>query len=213
MAQASYTIPDSNGITFLSNLNALAQAVQSTNAGPVPPSDTAPGMLWLDTGADPPVLRLRNPADDGWIKLVPDSFADLGLSGPGLVGRAAAGAGPAGEIGSAAGLTAALAAPAALATPSGAANWAPDWASFLSADWQITGNRTLGNPINVTPGTTRVVRARGDNATNRTISFGLNFRGDLNGGPVTATGQLVYTLFAVTSTLIVVSALAVEVSE
>ena len=70
MAQASYTIPDSNGITFLSNLNAFAQAVQSTNAGPAPPADTAPGMLWLDTGADPPVLRLRNPADDGWERVI-----------------------------------------------------------------------------------------------------------------------------------------------
>ena len=98
MAQASYTIPDSNGITFLSNLNALAQAVQSTNAGPAPPADTAPGMLWLDTSAEPPVLRLRNAADDAWTKLVPDSLADLALAAPGLVGRSAAGAGPAGEI-------------------------------------------------------------------------------------------------------------------
>ncbi len=36
------------------------------------PSATAPattfaGMLWLDTSADPYVLKRRNPADDGWV--------------------------------------------------------------------------------------------------------------------------------------------------
>jgi hypothetical protein len=136
----------------------------------------------------------------------------INMTGPGLVGRSAAGSGTATEVDTASELTGAVAALAALTTPSGAANLAPDWGSFISADWALTGDRTLSNPTNVTPGTTRVIRARSDSSTGRTVSFGTNYKGDLNGGPVTDTDQIVYTLFAVTTTLIIVSALEVDVS-
>ena len=107
-----------------------------------------------------------------------------------------------------AGLTAErLADAAALITPSGASNWAPDWAAFVSANWELTGNRTLSNPTNVIPGTTRVFRAAGNDATERTISFGSNYVGDLNGGPVNSTTPLLFMLYARTTTEIWVSAM------
>ena len=31
------------------------------------PTETFPGLLWLDTSADPHVLKRRNDADDGWV--------------------------------------------------------------------------------------------------------------------------------------------------
>jgi hypothetical protein len=31
------------------------------------PTDTAPGLKWLDTSSDPHVWRRRNDTDDGWI--------------------------------------------------------------------------------------------------------------------------------------------------
>jgi hypothetical protein len=96
---------------------------------------------------------------------------------------------------------------AALISPSGASNWTPDWSAFISANWVLTGNRTLENPTNVIPGTTRVFRAASDGATGRTISFGSNYIGDLNGGPVTNTAPLLYMLFARTTTEIWVSVL------
>jgi hypothetical protein len=100
-----------------------------------------------------------------------------------------------------------LLAAAALISPSGAANWTPDWTTFISANWVLTGNRTLENPTNVIAGTTRVFRAASDGATGRTISFGSNYIGDLNGGPVTNTAPLLYMLFARTTTEIWVSVL------
>ena len=103
--------------------------------------------------------------------------------------------------------TAGIATAAALAAPSGASDWTPDWSAFISADWVITANRTLGNPTNVVAGTTRVVRIAGNDGTGRTISFGANFKGDLNGGPVTSAAPILYMLYAATTTEIWVSAL------
>lgn len=99
---------------------------------------------------------------------------------------------------------------AALITPSGAANWAPDWTAFLSASWVLTGNRTLQNPTNVIPGTTRVVRAAGNSGTGRTISFGSNYKGDRSSGPVTDDAPILYTLFAATPTEIWVSSMEAD---
>lgn len=67
----------------------------------------------------------------------------------------------------------------AAVTPSGASNWTPDWSAFAVADWNVTANRTLSNPTNVIPGTTRYAFIRGSSGTNRTITFGSNFKGDL----------------------------------
>ena len=100
---------------------------------------------------------------------------------------------------------------AALISPAGASDWAPDWEDFISANWVLEfGNRTLQNPTNVIPGTTRVVRAAGNSGTGRTISFGSNYQGDLNGGPVTSGSPILYTLFAATATEIWVSAMEAD---
>jgi hypothetical protein len=95
---------------------------------------------------------------------------------------------------------------AVLIAPSGASNWTPNWAAFLSANWVVTANRTLANPTGVIPGTTRVVRIAASTTANRTISFGSNYVGDLNGGPVRSNNPILYTLFAATATEIWVSA-------
>lgn len=67
----------------------------------------------------------------------------------------------------------------ALTTPSGAANFAPDFSVDGVADWNVTANRTLSNPTNVVAGKTRYVFIRSNSGTPRTITFGSNFKGDL----------------------------------
>lgn len=99
---------------------------------------------------------------------------------------------------------------AELITPSGDSSWAPDWNTFINANWVLTGNRTLSNPSNVKAGTVRIVRVVSSNSTERTISFGSNYVGDLNGGPVTSSSPILYTLFAATPTEIWVSSMEVE---
>jgi hypothetical protein len=101
--------------------------------------------------------------------------------------------------------TAGIATAAALATPSGGADWTPDWSAFISATWVLTGNRTLENPTNVIAGTTRVVRVASDSGTSRTITYGANYKG-FTVPSVTDTAVALISLYAVTSSEIVVSA-------
>lgn len=98
---------------------------------------------------------------------------------------------------------------AALTTPSGGSNWTPDWAGFISAEWTVAGNRTINNPTNVIPGTTRVVKIVGNNATERTISWGSNYKNPPD-APVTSTSALFVSMTAISSSEIVVSSLEYE---
>ncbi|MEX1181550.1 MAG: hypothetical protein WEB63_12170, partial [Cucumibacter sp.] len=43
----------------------------------------------------------------------------------------------------------------------------------------LTANRALGNPTNGQPGTWRRVRVIGDDTTDRTLTFGTQYEGDL----------------------------------
>lgn len=74
MAQTnSYVILDDSGLAVRVRINEVLAALQSSNAGATAPVATRPGMIWFDTGATPPVLRIRNAGDDGW-----DEFLDGG---------------------------------------------------------------------------------------------------------------------------------------
>jgi len=100
--------------------------------------------------------------------------------------------------------TAGIGTAAALATPSGGADWAPDWSAFLSATWTLTASRQLQNPTNVVPGTTRVVRIASDSITVRAITYGSAYKGLLP-TTVTNTAVVLLSLFAVSASEIVVS--------
>lgn len=94
----------------------------------------------------------------------------------------------------------------ALTTPSGASNFAPNWEVDIVADWNVTDNRTLSNPTNVMPGTTRYVFIRASSGT-RTISFGSNYKGDLPTlNDVTSSKWYLLALVAYSATHIVVTA-------
>lgn len=71
MAQTdSYELGNDAGLAFRLRLNAVLAAVQSTNAGPAPPVQTRPGMLWCDTSGSAPLLMIRTLADDAWQELL-----------------------------------------------------------------------------------------------------------------------------------------------
>ncbi len=71
----NYIVEDSDGLTFISQLNALFAAVKDDNTGSTAPADPAPFMRWRDTSVTPSVLRIRNAANTAWVSLV----SDLGL--------------------------------------------------------------------------------------------------------------------------------------
>ena len=91
------------------------------------------------------------------------------------------------------------------ASPSGGSNYAMDWSATICAAWVVTANRVLSNPTNVVAGTTRVVTITANNTTERTITFGTNFKGTLPTVKVKSTAAVTLFLYAVSSTQILVS--------
>lgn len=67
MAQHDYNIANAPGATVRADVNALAEAIASLNAGNSAPSVTFAYMLWADTTNA--LLKMRNPANSGWITL------------------------------------------------------------------------------------------------------------------------------------------------
>jgi hypothetical protein len=90
-------------------------------------------------------------------------------------------------------------------TISGASNWTPDWSTFIVATYEVTANRTINNPTNVEPGTTRLVEISGSSSTDRTISWGSNFVGNIPTGTVDDTTTWLVSMTAVTTSKIYVS--------
>lgn len=67
MSQHDYNIANAPGATVRADINALAEAIASQNAGNSAPSVTFAFMLWADTTNG--LLKIRNPANSGWITI------------------------------------------------------------------------------------------------------------------------------------------------
>lgn len=93
----------------------------------------------------------------------------------------------------------------ALITPSGAANWTPDWAAFVSADWNVTAERAINNPTNVIVGLPRMVKIRATTSTPRAITFGTAYVGDIPSANVTNTDFIMVSMMPWSASEIVVS--------
>lgn len=62
---------------------------------------------------------------------------------------------------------------------SDAAVVAVDWSTAINFSLTVTANRQIGNPINGIPGTWRTILVQGNDATDRTITFGNLFLGEV----------------------------------
>ena len=90
MAQATdYSIANQSGANFRAELNTILAAIVSHNSGSSEPSGTKYAyMPWFDTGSTPPVYKIRNAANDGWISVaeVTTNFGLASLSGSTFTG-------------------------------------------------------------------------------------------------------------------------------
>ncbi len=90
MPQSSdYNLSNQSGANFRSELNTILAAIVSHNSGSTEPSGTKYAyMPWFDTGSTPPVYKIRNAANDGWITVaqVTTNFGLAGLSGATFTG-------------------------------------------------------------------------------------------------------------------------------
>lgn len=84
--------------------------------------------------------------------------------------------------------------------------WTDGWLRTCT----LTGNMTISNPTSVEEGDMIVLDLIGNSATERSIAWGTNFKGSLPDVTVTWTRRVVVFLYAITSSLIVVSHVVVE---
>jgi hypothetical protein len=69
MAQHDYVIANGTGAAVRSDINGALAAIVSNNSGATEPTTTYAYMPWADTGSSPPVFKIRNAANNGWITL------------------------------------------------------------------------------------------------------------------------------------------------
>lgn len=99
-----------------------------------------------------------------------------------------------------------LATAGAIVSLTDAATVAVDWNTFINADVTLTASRALGNPTNVQVGTFRTITVKGNNSTDRTLTFGSNYEGDIPTLTDIDDGKwYMLTLFALTATHIVLT--------
>jgi hypothetical protein len=67
MSQHDHVIADQDGASFLADLNSMAAAIVSLNAGATAPTTTYSYMWWPDTAND--LLKQRNAANSAWIEV------------------------------------------------------------------------------------------------------------------------------------------------
>lgn len=95
---------------------------------------------------------------------------------------------------------------AALVALSDAAPVAVDWDAAINFSLTVTADRQLQNPTNVQVGTTRTITILGNNTTDRTITFGSNYKNVPTITDCDSGKAYTLTLFARTATSIVVMA-------
>jgi len=69
MAQHDLNIANQTFPSFRSDLNSALEALGTLSSGATAPSTTFPNQLWVDTAADPILLKIRNNDDDAFITI------------------------------------------------------------------------------------------------------------------------------------------------
>jgi hypothetical protein len=94
---------------------------------------------------------------------------------------------------------------------SDAATVALDWDTGINFTLTVTANRAIGNPANGQPGTYRTILVQGNNSTDRALTFGNQFLGDV---PVIADCDdarwYLLTIFCVTATHFIATAIVAK---
>lgn len=166
MSQHDLTIANQGFPAFRSDLNAGLQALGSLQSGATAPSTTFANMLWLDTSANPSVLKVRNADNDAWVSLLEvnqtsDSLTKVyGLViGTDVAGLATAQTYTAGQRGEITALT-------------DGATITPNFADSNNFTVTLGGNRTLANPSNLVAGQSGSIFISQDGTGSRLLSWG-----------------------------------------
>lgn len=177
MSQHDLTIANQGFPAFRSDLNAGLQALGSLQSGTSAPSTTFANMLWLDTSANPSVLKVRNADNDAWVSLLEvNQTSDSLTKVYGLVigTNVQAYDADTAKTDVVQSFTAAQrGTPVALTD---ASSIATDLSLGNNFSVTLGGNRTLANPTNITAGQSGVIVITQDGTGSRTLAYGSYFK-------------------------------------
>jgi hypothetical protein len=169
MSQHDFIISNQGFPAFRSDLNDGLQALASLSSGASAPSTTYANQLWYDTAND--ILKIRNEDNDAWISIVTlnqttdavSSFANTpSLSGSNTLSGTNTFSGTMSATGNAY---------MAIDTLTDASTIAVDMSVGNNFSVTLGGNRTLGNPTNLTAGQSGVIFITQDGTGSRTLAY------------------------------------------
>lgn len=169
MSQHDFIISNQGFPAFRSDLNDGLQALASLSSGATAPSTTYANQLWYDTAND--ILKIRNEDNDAWISLVTlnqttdavSSFANTpSLTGSNTLSGTNTFSGTVVASGNAYMSIDAL---------TDASTIAVDMSVGNNFSVTLGGNRTLGNPTNLTAGQSGVIFITQDGTGSRTLAY------------------------------------------
>lgn len=169
MSQHDFIISNQGFPATRSDLNDGLQALASTSSGATAPSTTYANQLWYDTAND--ILKIRNEDNDAWISLVTlnqttdavTSFANTpSLTGSNTLSGTNTFSGAISATGNAY---------MAIDALTDAATIAVDMSVGNNFSVTLGGNRTLGNPTNLTAGQSGIIFITQDGTGSRTLAY------------------------------------------
>lgn len=181
MSQADLIVANQGFPAFRSDLNSQLQALGSLQSGASAPSTTYANMLWLDTTANPSVLKIRNADNDAWVSLFEvNQTSDLLTKVYGLIIGTDVQAFDADTAKTDVAQSFTAAQRGAISALTDGATITPDFAVANNFSVTLGGNRTLANPSNLTAGQTGSIFISQDGTGSRTLAYGSQY--DFIGG-------------------------------
>lgn len=169
MSQHDFIISNQGFPAFRSDLNDGLQALASLSSGATAPSTTYANQLWYDTAND--ILKIRNEDNDAWISIVTlnqttdavSSFSNTpSLTGSNTLSGTNTFSGT---------MVASGNAYMSIDTLTDASTIAVDMSVGNNFSVTLGGNRTLGNPTNLTAGQSGIIFITQDGTGSRTLAY------------------------------------------
>jgi len=181
MSQADLVIANQGFPAFRADLNAQLQALGSLQSGSSAPTTTYANMLWLDTSANPSVLKMRNADNDAWVSVLEiNQTSDTLTKVYGLVIGTDVQAYNANTALTSSAQTFTAGQRGEITALTDGATITPDLADSNNFSVTLGGNRTLANPSNIVAGQSGSFFITQDGTGSRTLAYGSYY--DFAGG-------------------------------